>query len=292
VQDKNLGFILMGKILIALEEKNTFVQDLVSLNKDLFMPDSKDNLYIGFLVKDMAYTSNLSGYVREAAMVDNLSDDTDIMCEEDAKKSEVISDFEKGFRKAGIRYQIYNDFKITVYELIKQTTYADLLILSYEVFINHVTGKVDTSLLYQILKGSRCPVLVIPEGLKEIKNVILTYDGKESSVFAIRAFSNLFANAVKDKIVTILTVTPSADEEIKNEKSFMELVKQHFSNVGMQLLTGSSTSTEILNFAGKSEGPLVIMGAYGRSMISNLIIPSVARRIIAEMKIPLFIAHR
>jgi len=126
----------------------------------------------------------------------------------------------------------------------------------------------------------------------QIKNIVLTYDGKESSVFAIRAFSNLFATSVKNKIVSTLTVTPGADEEIKNEKYLMELVKQHFSNVGMQLLTGSSTSQEILNFAENVEHPLVIMGAYGRSTISNLIIPSVARRIIKKRRIPLFIAHR
>ncbi len=282
----------MGKVLIALDEKSTFVNDLLSLMKDLLPANSKDDLFIGFIVKDMAFTTNLSSYVKEAAMFDNMPGDPDILSDEDRKKTEVISGFEKGCKEAGIRYQLYNDFQITAHELIKQTTYADLLIISYEIFFNPVNHKVDTSLLYQILKGSRCPVLIIPEEMDEIKNIILTYDGKESSVFAIRAFSNLFAGAVKDKIATILTITPSVDEEIKNEKFLMELVKQHFSNVGMQLLTGTSTSKEILNFADQSEAPLVIMGAYGRSKISNLIIPSVARRIIEKSRIPLFIAHR
>ena len=98
--------------------------------------------------------------------------------------------------------------------------------------------------------------------------------------------------AVKDKITTILTVSPSADEEISNEKLLMELVKEHFRNVGLQLLNGYNTSREILNFAESVEDPLVIMGAYGRSTISNLIIPSVARQIIENRRIPLLIAHR
>ncbi len=281
----------MGKILIALEEKSTFVNDLVEVAHDL-LPNLYENLFIAYVVKDMSYTSTLSSYVKEAAMVDNISDDPEFLTAEDRKKTEVISNFEKKFREAEIRYQIYNDFALTAHELIKQTTYADLLVISYEIFFNHVTRKPDTSLLYHILKKSRCPVLVIPEGIRQIKNIILTYDGKESSVFAIRAFSNLFASSVKDRIVTTLTVTPGADEEIKNEKFLMELVKQHFNNVGMQLLTGTNISQEILNFADKNDNPLVIMGAYGRSTISNLIIPSVARGIIEKKRIPLFIAHR
>jgi nucleotide-binding universal stress UspA family protein len=281
----------MAKILIALEEKSTFVRDLVTVTNDL-LPNTNENLFIAYVVKDMAYTSTISSYVKEASMADQIPAEYELLSEEDRKKTEVISNFERGFREANIRYQIYNDFKLTSFELVKQTTYADLLILSYQIFFNHVTRKPDTSLLYQILKKSRCPVLIVPEGIRKTKNIILTYDGKESSVFAIRAFSNLFAASVKNKIVTNLTVTPSADEEIKNEKYLMELVKLHFNNVGMQLLTGTNTSLEILNFAKSVENPLVIMGAYGRSTISNLIIPSVARRIIENRRIPLFIAHR
>ena len=281
----------MAKILIALEEKSSFVKDLITVTGDL-LPDTSENLFIAYVVKDMAYTTTISSYVKEASLVDQIPAERSLISDEDRKKAEVISNFERGFREANIRYQIYNDFKLTSFELIKQTTYADLLVLSYQIFINHVTRKPDTSLLYQILKKSRCPVLIVPEGMYRTKNIILTYDGKESSVFAIRAFSSLFASAVKNKIVTNLTVSPNADEEIKNEKFLMELVKLHFNNVGMQLLTGTNTSFEILNFAESVENPLVIMGAYGRSTISNLIIPSVARRIIENRRIPLFIAHR
>ena len=281
----------MAKILVALEEKSSFVNDIVTVAND-FLPKFSDHLFIAFVVKDLAYTSKVSSFVKTASMIDNPPGDVDHFSEEDNKKAEVISTFEKGVKHAKIRYQIYNNFKITAHELIKQTTYADLLILSYEIFFNHVTRKKDTSLLYQILKGSRCPVMIVPENIQPIKNIILTYDGKESSVFAIRAFSNLFDFAVKDKITTILTVSPSADEEISNEKLLMELVKEHFRNVGLQLLTGYSTSKEILNFAESVENPLVTMGAYGRSTISNLIIPSVARRIIEDQRIPLLIAHR
>jgi len=281
----------MAKILVALEEKSTFVNDVVTVAND-FLPKLSDHLFIAFVVKDLAYTTKVSSFVKEASMFDNHPGNIDHLSEEDSQKAEVISTFEKGVRNAKIRYQIYNDFKITAHELIRQTTYADLLILSYEIFFNHITRKKDTSLLYQILKGSRCPVLIVPENIKPIKNIILTYDGKESSVFAIRAFSNLFDFAVKDKVSTILTVSPKVDEEILNEKLLMELVKEHFRNVGRQLLNGFNTSKEILNFAESVEDPLVIMGAYGRSTISNLIIPSVARRIIEHQRIPLLIAHR
>ena len=115
-----------------------------------------------------------------------------LLNEEDHIIAEVISQFEQTAKDSNIKYEIYNDFKLTAHDLVNQSTYADMLILSYRVFYNYHTGKPDTSILYQILKGSKCPVLILPEGTKKIDNIIFTYDNKESSVFAIRAFSNLF----------------------------------------------------------------------------------------------------
>ena len=281
----------MPKILIALDQNRNFVRDLAGVSEDLLRNDGR-NLLIAFVVKDMAYTSTLSTYFKEPAMIDYPSAENLFLSEEDKLKAEVISNFEKDARDAGLRYDIHNDFNVSASDLIRHTTYADLLILSYQVFFNPFTHKPDTSLLYLLLKGSRCPVLIIPEGMQPVKNIIFTYDGKESSVFAIRAFSGLFSSSARDKEVTILNVTPGVEEEIKNEACLMKLVQQHFNNVGLQLLTGSNISGEILYFAQNAENPLVIMGAYGRSTISNLIIPSVARRIIEYRKIPLFIAHR
>ena len=85
---------------------------------------------------------------------------------------------------------------------------------------------------------------------------------------------------------------PNVDEEVKNEKLLLQLVKQHYNNVGIQLLEGNNISKEISNFARNVQNPLVVMGAYGRSHISNLLLPSVAQYLLKKSNLPLFIAHR
>jgi nucleotide-binding universal stress UspA family protein len=281
----------MAKILVALNDNETFNANLFKLAEELFADISRQ-LFVGLLVKDVSYITSLGTYLGEPVLADFLPYQSELLTEEDEKKAEVISKFERSAKDTCIRYEICNNYKMTIQEVVKQSTYADLLILSYRIFYNFSSNKPDTTLLYQILKGSKCPVLIMPQGMDRIDNIILTYDGKESSVFAIKAFSNLFASQMKDKIVSILTVTPSAEEEIKNEKLLLDMSKQHFNNVGIQLLEGHNISKEINKFASGQKNPLVVMGAYGRSHISNLLIPSVARNILKTSRIPLFIAHR
>ena len=280
----------MARFLVALDGNNSFNKDLFQLSKKM-LDDLEEHLFVGMLVKDVSYMNTVSSYVEEPIMAE-VSPKNGFLNEEDHVITNVISQFEKAARDTNVKYEIYNDFRLTAHEVVKQSTYADLLVLSYKVFFNYLTGKPDTSILYQILKGSKCPVLILPEGTNKIDNIIFTYDNKESSVFAIRAFSGLFADSTRDKIVSILSVMPNADEEVKNEKLLLKLVKQHYNNVGMQLLEGNNISREISNFASHVQNPLVVMGAYGRSHISNLLLPSVAQYILEKSNLPLFIAHR
>lgn len=280
----------MARFLVALDGNNAFNRNLFQLAGELF-PNLDEHLFVGMLVKDVSYINTVSNYIGEPVMAE-VSPSQGFLNEEDHVITEVISQFERTARDTNVRYEIYNDFRLTAFEVVKQSTYADMLILSYGVFYNYLTGKPDTSILYQILKGSKCPVLILPERTNRIDNIIFTYDNKESSVFAIRAFSSLFAENMKDKIISILSVMPNADEEIKNEKLLLNLVKQHYSDVGIQLLEGDNISKEISNFAHNVQNPLVVMGAYGRSHISNLLLPSVAQYLVKKSNLPLFIAHR
>lgn len=275
----------MARLLVALDGRKSFIQDIFQIAGDL-LGNLEDHLFVGMLVKDISFS-----HAEEQVHADILPT-REILSKQEDVITEVISRFEKAAKNSNINYEIYNDFNLTTHELVKQSSYADLLILSSGIFYNYITGKQNTSVLYQILKGSKCPVLILPEGSKKIDNVIFTYDNKESSVFAIRSFSNLFPNSNKSKIVSILSVVPNGEEEIKNERLLMDFVKQHYSNVGIQLLEGESISKEISNFAQNVQHPLVVMGAYGRSHISNLLLPSVAQYLLQESDFPLFIAHR
>ena len=280
----------MARILVALDGSEIFVKDLFQLSGQL-LNNLNEHLFVGMLVKDVAYNNTVSNHVGEPDLAE-MSPTKGFLNSEDDVITNVISQFERMARDTNINYEIHNDFRLTAHEVVKHSTYADMLILSYGVFYNHLTGKPDSSILYQILKGSKCPVLILPEGTNRIDNIIFTYDNKESSVFAIRAFSNLFSGNMKEKIISILSVMPNADEEMKNEKLLLNLVKQHYNNVGIQLLEGNNISKEINNFAKNVSNPLVVMGAYGRSRISNLLLPSVAQYLLKKSSLPLFIAHR
>ena len=171
----------MARILVALDGSEIFVKDLFQLSGQL-LNNLNEHLFVGMLVKDVAYNNTVSNHVGEPVLAE-MSPTKGFLNSEDDVITNVISQFERMARDTNINYEIHNDFRLTAHEVVKHSTYADMLILSYGVFYNHLTGKPDSSILYQILKGSKCPVLILPEGTNRIDNIIFTYDNKESSVF-------------------------------------------------------------------------------------------------------------
>lgn len=280
----------MAKILVALDGDSVFYKNFIHLAKGL-LGEINHHLFTGILVEDFSYTHPVKDLAINT-IGDNKHADGRFLNDEDHLLTEVISNFESIAKDTNIRYEILNDFKLTMQEVVKQTIYADMLIMSYSIFKNRAPGKPENTHLYELLKKSKCPVLILPRDTTTIENLIFTYDNKESSVFAIRSFGNLFSGNVKDKEVSVLSVTPDAEDEVKNEQLLLNLVKQHYDNVGVQLLEGNNISKEINNFASGVPNPLIVMGAYGRSRISNLLIPSAAQYLLQNSSLPLFIAHR
>ena len=279
----------MAKFLVGLHHTTPSQGNLFRLFNNL-LHDLSDHLFVGMIVKNQLQKKTVGSLAGDR--LPEASDFEGYYNEDDFLVTEAISHFETNAKDYNVHYDIYNDFELSPNDIIEQSTYADLLILSYELFRDLSTGKSDLTGIYHICRNSKCPVLILPANTTKIDNIIFTYDNKESSVFAIKAFSSLFAPTTRDKIVSILTVTPSLDEEIKNEKLLLNLVKQHYRNVGIQMLEGNNISKEIGNFALGVKNPMVVMGAFGRSHLSNLLTPSVAQSLVREANLPLFISHR
>ncbi|BDD03681.1 universal stress protein [Aureibacter tunicatorum] len=269
----------MPRTLITLDEQiNDFPEKIINLNNKIFFE---------------SYVPSIEGILTTKPKNGNHIDHKsleEIVVEEDSELKEHIGQLKLKARNLGIKFK-YTLQEHNTSDIIEKTVCKDLLIMTYNACFDYISGD-NSSQLFNILKESKCPIMIIPSNFDEINELIFTYDGKETSFYAIKNFCYLFGNKLKDKEVSILSVTSNLEEEIKYEKNLMNYIQDIFKNVGLQRLVGEDTSKEIYEFALQFNNPLVVMGAYSRSHISHMMVPSAAREIIFKKKIPLFIAHR
>ncbi|HUQ96858.1 MAG TPA: hypothetical protein VM010_04270 [Chitinophagaceae bacterium] len=202
-----------------------------------------------------------------------------------------IRHFEDRCQKNGITYRLHKDYvDFALPELRKETRFADLLLLGSERFYHNILGSDDMDYVIEALHETECPVIVVPEtGAFPATNVI-AYDGSAASVYAIKQFANLFPEMCVQE-TTLLYLHQDDGLPLPHETELKELVQQHFSNVAF-MQSRDNTKKQFLNWLAEKKNTILIAGAFGRSSVSQLFRKSFLRDVVAQRKLPVFIAHK
>ncbi|MCR8560810.1 universal stress protein [Mucilaginibacter sp. BJC16-A38] len=254
------------------------------------MAESSKALLSGVFLDDFLYHSN---------NVFDSSKDRDIFGEhikklqneDKAIRQQSIAIFNAACIKAGINYVIHHDKSFAIDELLKESIYSDMLLIGADETMSPVKEEPPTSFIRSVLAATQCPVMVVPTECKAIEKVILLYDGKPSSVFAIKMFNYMFP-WMRDLQTVVLSVTGAKTTLIfPDDPLIKEFVKCHYPNADYVLLPGEPED-KIPAYLGKAgQSSLIVMGAYRRSQVSRLFKTSMADIIMNELSMPLFIAH-
>jgi hypothetical protein len=204
---------------------------------------------------------------------------------------ENIRHFEELCQKKGIEYRVHKDDELFALEqLITETRFADVLIISGENFYSNVGEKQPNDYMQRVLHKSECPVLIVPEEFDNPENIILAYDGSEDSVYAIKQFAYLFPELCNED--TTLLYATHKEEDLPERDRMSELAARHFSILTLQRMDIVEPRKFFHAWIGERKGSLLVSGSFARSGLSESIKKSFIHETIREHKVPVFIAHK
>jgi hypothetical protein len=201
-----------------------------------------------------------------------------------------ISLFEKACTAAGIEFRIHKDIHLmAISSLIEETRFADALLISSDLFYANVSKEQPNFYLEEVLKKTECPVMLVPENYREPGQVILTYDGNESSVFAIKQFAYVYPELTKKE--TLLLSITEHEEDLPQYNLITELASVHFPTLKIQALH-LKHKKDFAEWMKEKPDSFIVMGAFSRSIFSQLLRKSFASDVIHDISMPIFISHK
>lgn len=207
------------------------------------------------------------------------------------KRTQAVAYFNTACDDAGVNCSIHHDRNIALQELLHESIYADLLIIGNHETLTHYAENPPTRFVRELLEGVQCPVLVVPDHYKAIEKVSILYDGEPSSVFATRMFCYVLAGA-DIKETEVVTVSKSKhSSHVPDNRLMKEFMKRHLPDARYIVLKGDAETEILRHFRTHYSDTLIVLGAYQRGMVSRWFRPSMADLLMAELKMPLFIAH-
>jgi nucleotide-binding universal stress UspA family protein len=201
-----------------------------------------------------------------------------------------VKRFESFCHTNQIRFRIHKDYlSFTLPELKIESRYADLLILSSEVFYEHAGTNEPNEYLKQALHDVECPVIIVPEKYEFPESNILSYDGSESSVTAIKQFACLFPELASHPSVLVYGKEKN-EEEFPHEQNIKELLSIHYPQL-VWLKLEADYKKYFATWISEKKATILISGSFGRSGFSMLFKKSFITDVISEHRVPVFIAH-
>lgn len=199
--------------------------------------------------------------------------------------------FQSACTKANINYVVHHDKSIAEQELLRESIYSDMLLIGANETFTHFAEEPPTQFIKDLLADVQCPVMVVPLEYKEPQKVIMLYDGKPSSVFALKMFNYMMPWMRKIETDVISVIDPKDNSELSDSKLIREFVKCHYPDAKYTLLHGDPGEEIVQYLKSVQQNLLIVLGAYRRSAVSMWFKTSMADILMKEISMPLFIAH-
>ena len=270
----------MKKILVAFNANNYSN----SLSEFAIKIARKDNsiIHAVFLAPSLAPVAQYP-FPNDLPLASSLVSNEEMIKETQDLNDVHVQLFKHDCTNASIDCTIENSIDISLDDLIEHSAFADLILCDAK----EELGGFFTS---ELLVGTHCPVLLVPQTSGMPTRAVLCYDESFSSILAIKMYSYLFPEW-KGLPSTVLSINAEVDSGIKHDDYLKDWLPLHFSNWKKQILQGN-LQRELVSFIRKNEEPAIaVMGAYGRNAVSRLFHRSLANIIIEETNAFVFIMH-
>lgn len=137
-----------------------------------------------------------------------------------------------------------------------------------------------------LVRKSPRPVLIAPGHFRDIRKVLIAYDGGNESTKALKAACETFAGLSCELHAVFVTDDDARADLLASE--IRDYVEPHGLDVALIRLGGAAAKA-ILQHAGEHDFDMIVMGAFGHSRLHDLILGGTTAYMMRETKIPILL---
>jgi len=271
----------MRKILLSIDALN-FSSSSIDLG--CFVASVTKSKLTGIFLENLLQEERNPYSLATAGIDNSLS-----INQREAITTENIRQYQEYCSNRGVEGTLHRDRGIPISEMLEESRFADLLIADPSLSFKNKFEGMPSTFVKTLLEQAECPVLLAPQHFEGIDEIIFTYDNSKSSVYAIRQFNYLFPEW-RDKKITIAEAHKLGEPIISAKPRLSEWMKLYYSNITYEVLRGE-VEEALLKYLIPKKNILLVMGAYGRGILSSLLKESRANAIVRATDFPIFITH-
>lgn len=237
------------KIVVVINDQKESLNALYFVKK-LFVHQSNSNLIDIVYIHSSEFKTERTSELKAIRPSDIESEEVRIELNQFLEEIELTQN-----TKANLHKQVGNNTQM----LSWRCNYADLLVTTSEgyAYLQNTRSEKEPSL-------SACtecaPFVVVPNNFENVENVLIVYGSNVENINGIKQFCYLFQNICSQYDVNLLQVFQDGRNpfEIKEERMFVEYLKQHCTRLGIHKYIGGEPIEILKNHLSFSSKTLVV----------------------------------
>jgi nucleotide-binding universal stress UspA family protein len=193
-------------------------------------------------------------------------------------------------RKAGVPCSTLHRTGSVVDNIAEEETRTELVMLGQRGEHAQAIGQFLGSSVERVVRRSIKPCLVTPAKFRELRHVLVAYDGSAQSSKSLQVAVE-FAQTLSLKlgIVTVVPVLPEMGVNNVLEDA-VRMARDHGIEPVAETLVGHAEQ-RILEYAERQRADLIVMGAYGHTRIREMILGSTTTHVIRKSEVPVLLTR-
>lgn len=191
--------------------------------------------------------------------------------------------------EAGIRHGELIREGVPFERIVEDMKVHDILVVGKDPHFFYAHPEKDTHTVARVVKRTVAPTLVVDNEYRDVKRVVVAYDGSDAAARAVRRFVHLkpFGPDVDVQVLTVYN--KNEDEAELLLKLISDYIADHGFSCKTTALKGTDPGEEILKYLSDTEADLLIAGAHSISAIKRITFGSTTARLLSSCSIPSFL---
>lgn len=174
--------------------------------------------------------------------------------------------------------------------LLQEARRHDLILLGIETYFRHETQDAPCNTLDHVLHSPPRPVIAVPEKLLDGETVVIGFD---NSVEAARTLGAYVATGLAAKYENVvLTIDEDQEEANRTARAAADYLALHGAAVKVRAVeTRIDPGPTLVEHSAQLKAQLLVMGAFGQSMLREFVFGSTTRTVLRGSKVPVMMFH-
>lgn len=286
VLDTHFTRTMIKKILVALDPDS---DTLTATRYAVEIASRYDGTITGLAVVDMGSIAASSRGAGMGSMyyADQLRDK--LTSEARTKARELVESFDGYVQKANIPHTEHLQEGVPFRRIVEDMKYHDLLVVGNEPHFFYSHPKQATETLARVVRKTIGPTLIVGREHRDVKKVLMAYDGSSASASALRSFAQLkpFGSDLSVRLITVYS-DEAAEAELRLGLA-ADFVRAHGLTVDTLAVSGGDTNKALMNHVKDFGADLVVAGAHSKSRIRSVAFGSTTSFLVENCPVCLYL---